>query len=358
MFRTLALAALLIAAKLAAYAAVVGGDPAPALCRYDCSWYDSIAAQGYAATVNVARGLSQHAWPFFPLLPIVLALTRRLSGLDLPHAGCLIASACTVLLAAVGVRYRELTRTVQRRSTWLLLVVAMPFGFYFATSYAEAPYALLSIITLLYLDRERLLAASVSASLLGAARPTGILLAPAIIIAGLRRAAGGSVAHRAVALAPAFLAVTGLLAWMAYCALETGDPLRFAHAQVDWGRHFANPLHVLQSAFRGALKRHHGRGQGYQALWATTGLIAGLLLSFRRRWAEGSFLAATVLLALSSGTLGSMPRFVGANPVFLLFVADGLDRLGPRLRYGALAASAVLQLVLFRLWMQSWQGLI
>ncbi len=348
----------LIAARLASYALVAGGDPAAPLCRYDCRWYGEIAANGYETTIHVARHLAQHAWPFFPLLPLAIAIVRRATGLDLPHAACLIASGCTVVVCVVGQSYRRLTRVPARASTWLLLIAAMPFGFYFATGYTEAPYALLALATLLGLAR-RSSSASIPCALLGATRPTGVLLAPAIAIASLRRSlhARGP-ARRVAALVPCLVAVSGLLAWMAYCGLHTGDPLAFAHAQIDWGRHLSNPFVVVQSALRGSLKHHHSRGPGYEALWALAGLAVAGVAASRRRWAEGFFLAATVLLALSSGNPGSMPRFVGASPVFLLFVADLLDRLGARARAAFLVGSAVLQLVLFHFWTLDWHALI
>ncbi len=353
-------AILLVLAKLAAYAVVAGGDPAGPLCRYDCRWYAGIAANGYAATVHVARGLPQHAWPFFPLLPILMQAARRATGLDLAHAGCLVGSVSTILVGAVGQRYRELTRPGSRASTWLLLTAGMPFGFYFATGYAEAPYALLALLTLLGLARHEPGAASIACAFLGATRPTGILLAPAIAVASVRRAARTtSLRRRLAALLPCLISASGLFAWMAYCAVQTGDPLKFAHSQLDWGRHFADPVLVIQSAIRGSLRHHHSRGPGYEALWALAGLAIAALAAGRRRWAEAFLLAGTVLLALSSGSPGSMPRFVGAGPVFLLFAADCLDRLQSRtFRSACLAASAVLQLVLFHLWTRDWHGLI
>ncbi len=355
--RILLAAAALVLARLAAYALIARGNPAGPLCRWDCGWYISIARFGYLRVTHFEVDHLQHAWPFFPVLPILLAIVRRATGLDFPSAACLVASACTILLAGVGQRYRALTRDGARASTWVVLTAAMPFGVYFATGYTEAPYALLSLATLLGLARHNPLAASLPCAALVVTRPTGILLAPAIAIASLRLASRRSgLPARLAALLPCLIAISGLLAWMAYCAALTGDPLRFMHAQADWRRHLSDPVHVLTFALHRAL---HGEPKlGYDPLWALAGLGAALLLALRRLWAEAFFLAATIFLALSSGSPESMARFVSANPVFLLFVADLLDQLPGRLRYTCLAASAGLQLVLFDLWIRNWHFLV
>ena len=292
-------------------------------------------------------------------MPLLMRAASGLTALDLPHAGMLVSSLCLIGMALVGVRYRQATRNAQRPSTWLVLCAAMPFGLYFDTGYSESAYGVLSLATLLGLARRSPLAASLPSALLSAARPTGVWLAPAIGLASLGRARHApSAAALLLALLPGLIAALGLLAWMFYLAIAAGDPIAFVHAEAGWGRHPANPVATLARSLSYLLPRRHHLQEGWQGAWALIGLAVSSWLAWSRRWTEACFLGVTVVLALSTGNGASMCRFVGASPVFLLALADLIDRAGRPARIAVLIACAGLQALFDLLWIDGWHWLV
>lgn len=304
----------------------------------------------------------QAAWPFLPLTPGLIASVHLLSGLPPPVCAAAAASLCTAALAALGVVYRARTRAAAeapRASTWLLLCIAAPFGLYWSTGYSEAPYALLALATLLPLALGQTGRAGAACGLLILTRPSGIVFGLPLAAACLARAARARFPANLFALLPGLLALVPLVVWMEYCREATGDPLVFVHAQSGWERHLSNPAAVLLQDTEKALRPGGPHGLLFFVAMALGGLAVSVFEASRRRWAEAVTLAGTVLLALSSGATESMARFVGANPVVLLALADGLDLLrgrGPRAIL--LLLMLAVELLLLHLWTRGWTGLV
>jgi hypothetical protein len=204
---------------------------------------------------------------------------------------------------------------------------------------------LLATTALLALVKQRPLAAGCTTALLTATRPTGILLAGWIGIEAVwRSVSAGHPAWRF--LGAAVVAPLGLFAFMALLYRRTGDPLAFLHIQSGWLHSTSNPLGVLLHAtfqFR--------PGPVYLVMWALLGLAAGGWLALKRHGPEAWLLIATVLMALATGTLWSIPRFVAVNPAFLLAVADMLEIWVPPVgRIAAYMIMGAIQAVLVMDW--------
>ena len=236
------------------------------------------------------------------------------------------------------------------RWPFLLVLLAWPLGVYFQAPYTESLFAALVCCCLLAAARGRPWLAAGASALLTATRPNAVLVAAWLGVRGLSRALRARGAPAAVsALLPACLAPLGLAAFMALLWVRLGDPLAFVHAQGAWGHALRNPASVLADAVRPAAAGGH-LGLLYNAGWAVLGLAAaGYLLRCRRR-AESWLCGGTVILALLSGTLWSMPRYVAANPVVILLAADLLDRVGPRLRGAVLAGLLAVQAIVVLAW--------
>jgi hypothetical protein len=306
-------------AKLAGYSLLASTTLSHAMCQWDCGWYLSVATNGYDDEPHLVTGHMQANWAFFPFYPALIAGTQVISGRSPETVGLAVSTVCFIAFAALGARYRAITRASGSPWTWLLLLFTWPYSLYFHAPYSEALYALLATATLLALVRQQPLAAGCTTALLTATRPTGILLAVWI---GLNSfwcsVSAGRPAWRF--LWAAVVASLGLLAFMALLYRRTGDPLSFLHIQSGWLRTLSNPLTVLLH-----IASQLRPGPAYLAAWAILGLAAGGWLALKRHAAEAWLVTTTVLMALASGTLWSMPRFVAANPVFLLAVADILE---------------------------------
>ena len=348
MWRILAIAAALAGVRIAAYAVLARFDVAQAMCQWDCNWYLSIARNGYDAARHEVGGLAQANWAFFPLFPMLIRAVDALTGSDAKVAGVVISTACFIAFAALGARYRRITRGDSSPWNWLLLLSAWPFAFYFHAQYTEALYAVLATAVLLALATGRPMVAGVASALLTATRPTGILLAAWIGFYQLRRVRSITSKYR---LLPIAIAPLGLLAFMVFLYLHVGDPLAFLHVQSGWERPGGNPVSVLVRALARFDFTHPRAGPLYLPAWAVLGMAATIWLLATRRAAEAWLCGMTVAMALASGTVFSVSRYVSANPAFLFAVADVMNAVKrPWLRATMLVAMAAAQAVLVMYW--------
>ena len=342
----------LTAGKLLVYAILARFALGQALCQWDCGWYLSIVQRGYDAAPHPVDGWMQANWAFFPLYPLLVYGLDALTGDDPKVAGVMVSTACFLAFAVLGGRYRRVSRQETSLWPWLPLLCAWPFSFYFHAVYTESLYGALAIGALLMLAEGRGVAAGMVTAFLTATRPTGILLAAWIGLDRLWQArSAGSLPAALRRMVPAAIAPLGLMAFMVFLYIRTGDPLAFQHIQTGWQRTGRNPLAVLADALSGLDLAHPRLGPLYLLGWALLGLAAAAWLAVRRRFAEAWLCGMTVGMSLASGSLFSMPRYVAASPVFLLAVADLLALVRhPHLRAAILAGMAVLQVVLLLFW--------
>jgi hypothetical protein len=335
--------------RVSVYATLAPKNLPGALCQWDCRWYLGIAAHGYDSAPRLIGAYWQANWAFFPLYPLLVRAAAAAAPLEV--AGCLVSSLCCVGFTWLGANYLAVTRQ-HAPNGWVLLVAAWPFGLYFVVPYSEALYAVLATAALLALAERRAWSAVGVTALLTATRPTGILVAAWLGMLQIRLAVGErSFAVVIRLLLPAAVGGLGLLGFMAYLGWQLGNPLAFATIQGAWRHHFSNPVGVLADGFADLdlARRHVGRA--YESGWAVIGLVAALWLAWRRRLAEAWLLGATVVMALCSGVVDSMPRFVGANPAFLFAVWDGFALIRWRaLRILAILALAAAQCLFVRAW--------
>jgi hypothetical protein len=342
----------LTAIKLLSYALLASGPLSTALCQWDCGWYISIATSGYDAAPHLVGNARQANWAFFPLYPFLLRCLSTMTGIGPRIAGVVLSTASFIIFAVLGSRYREVTRSPENVWLWPLLLIAWPYSFYFHATYTEALYAAFAICGLLALEAGRPFAAACASAALTATRPTGIVFAAWIGAERLVRAlTAGSVWRAGMELLPAVIAPAGLLAFMLFLYAKLGDPLAFAHIQTGWRHAAGNPVAVLWDGFRTLSVRPWRVGPSYLAAWAVLGLAAACWLLAARRYAEAWLCSMTVIMALASGTLWSMPRFVAANPAFLLAAADVLVAIRWRVvRVGMLLVMVAFQVAFVLSW--------
>ena len=321
-----AAAAALIALRLAVYAALAPNGLARDLCQWDCDWYLSIAESGYDSAPHLVRGSWQANWAFFPLFPLLVRWMAALASIAPMIAGAAVATLALWAFTVLGWLYRVRTRPNADPWPWLLLLAAWPYGFYFDAAYSESLYAALTVACLLALETGRPWLAAAACASVTATRPTGVLLAIWFGLHRLWRARLARSPMEAVRLlAPAVLAPLGIIGFMAFLWQHVGNPFAFATIQSAWGHTLRNPVAVLLDALRAADPRNGHIGLIYLVGWALLGLGAAGLLAAKRRPAEAWLCAATVLMALLSGVVWSMPRFVACSPAFLLAAADVLE---------------------------------
>ncbi len=220
------------------------------LARWDSSWYLAIASWGYG-----------HGQParttFFPLYPLMV---RGLGFVLRSYllAGVVISLSCFAIGLWLLYRLTELELDDERARVCVMLIAFCPMAYYFSAVYTESLFLALSVGCIYQARLGRWAWASVLGALAAASRNTGIVLIVPIVLMYLygpradrmpRRRAPGRLVTR---LRPAFpleldlgwvlLVPLGLLAYLLFLALSTGDGLTPFHAEQLWYHHFAGPF--------------------------------------------------------------------------------------------------------------------
>jgi hypothetical protein len=147
--------------------------------NWDTRWYLNIAAQGYTIPQDLA---------FFPLYPGLIRAFMLVTGGNVLIAGLLVANLGT-LAALIGLGALVLweTRDQDNLAPAFLLALASPFAFYFAAAYTEGLYCAITIFCLFFARRGQWGWAALFALLSSVARPTGVVLIPALAWEWLRQ---------------------------------------------------------------------------------------------------------------------------------------------------------------------------
>ncbi len=310
-----------------------------ALTDWDALWYQRIADVGYT-------GLPGESVRFFPLLPF---LTRGLSFLFLGHvtvASFVLVNACALLYALLAYRLalREgLSPEAAARVPWVIALA--PAGFVLVMGYTEALYGVLVCAIFLSMRSRHWLVTAVGGVLVGALRPTGVILGLPILIEALRGLRECSWAERLTRFAAVVSPAVGLSAYLGYIWYRFGDPLLPVTVQtVDTLRAglVVNPLPSLVQAVEALLGR--GPGPISPLVHLVTGAVAvALLVGCARRLplSHTAFAGVTVFLALTSRGIQSIERYTASAVPLLLIAAIWLCT-QRRLRVAETAAALVL----------------
>ncbi|MEI7645584.1 MAG: glycosyltransferase family 39 protein [Chloroflexales bacterium] len=334
------------------------------LIRHDSWWYVNIAEHGYTMG-DLATG-QQGTVTFFPLYPLLVKLVAGLTG-DVFVAGVLVSNLA--FLAALGFLYglvrREYDDETAARAA--LYLAAAPSTIFCAAMYTESLFIALVCATFYFAHRRMWELAAAAGALAAATRNTGVLMAVVIALEGmsqqgmrlrperllgptpaatariwadhLRRQFGIALASWRSLLAAAYVAI-GLLLYMAFLQLTFGDPLGFIHAQATWGRStsatgitkiFSNVvtnLNLGPNPWAGQLNT-----LTVLNVLSTVGFLPLVVMcAFKLRPAYAVYAALTFFVPLSTGTVGSMTRYVlMLVPCFVLLAVWGrrswVDRL-------------------------------
>jgi Dolichyl-phosphate-mannose-protein mannosyltransferase len=299
--------------------------------RWDALWYEHIARSGYG------RGTADAA--FSPLYPGLVHLLTQLTGAQ-PALAALLLS--TVALTAALVVLHHLVRTDLAPGTadrTILYLSLAPVAFFLLAGYTESLFLLLAAGTLLAARRRRMGVAGGLAGLATLCRPTGVLLAAALLVevlADVRRRRRGS--HPA--LTPAHLAVllplVAAAGWDLWIRVRLGVPGGALALQREvWGNHPVPPWTTLHDSLRTVLGGEHPE----EALNLVSSLA--LLLALPLMWGRlpASYVAYAAVSALPIVCRESLvtPQESSARyllavfPVFVLLARAGRRRWVDRL---------------------------
>jgi hypothetical protein len=282
----------------------------------DVNWSVGIAEQGYHQ--GPFKADVAHNWAFFPLYPIILHLVSYLTG-EFVLTG--MALSHLFFLVALFLLHRlclSFGLTADDADRCLSYIAFFPTSYFFSLPLAEALFLMLTVGSFYLAKRERWWLAGLCGAFASATRTTGVLLLPALAILYWQT-------HRPLRpLRKEMLALLlipgGLVCFMIYLKVITGNPFAFGGAMAAWGREagfFLQPLYDYL--------RHPGEIAAHwdfrllNFLAAILALAAGGVLIKRRQFALGTYTLFSALVALSSTLLQSQARYMMVVfPIYLV----------------------------------------
>lgn len=295
---------------------------------WDSRWYLGIAAHGYGRTLYFRPDIVHSDLAFFPLYPALVRAVTSVTGLTGGAAGLLVSWTAAGLAAwgiyAVAARLKGPAVAAVTVLLWGLL----PHSVVLSMAYTEPVLTACAAWALYAVLSGRWVWAGALAAAAGLARPNGVAVAAAVVVAGICEAARqkGKVSHRL--WTGLLLAPLGWGAYVLWVGFRKGDPLGgYFAVQRLWGSTF--------DFGRGALRfvKHLALHGDRLVFPVTLMIVAAAVLLYALLLAERVPLPLLVytgvLLLITVGGAGffeSKPRFLLPAFPLLLPLAAALVR--------------------------------
>ncbi len=309
--RSPSLVALASWAAVGAYCALLawlyGYDPFSAATweRWDSRFYLEIATGGYQ--LNHCRPLEPAHWcgstGWFPGYPALVRLAM-LGGVPLHAAALAVPLACSA--AVLWLVRDSLSDRGLQGALALAIACVFPGSIYLRAAFPLAALLVCVLLAVRFAAADRYWLAAVFSLLAATLYPVGIVVGPAITLAGTGRKR----------LLPALGAGVGLCLVFLVQQLQTGhwDGYLLMHHQAEEGLH--DPLDTLGARLKPLVNRRYWERvrvvAGVQTLLVTA-FMAWLLAQARALWREGGR-ARTLLVYCALAWL--MPLLAGGNVTF------------------------------------------
>jgi len=226
-----------------------------AMCKWDCKWYLTIVQNGYDEHLRTSpklwKGLAN--WAFFPLYPYVVRFIASVSGLSPVIAGGLLNQLFIFIAIIIFYKYLRLFVDDHNARFGVLLLAFSPFSVYFISLYTEALFLLLSLSAFYLMRINKPFVSAVFGALLSATRPVGVMFSVPYFFYQVKRSKKLSTKI----LVYSFVSILGLVCYMLYLQIHTGDFLAFKHVQAGWGRHGFEPGHVVSQLWEMVSDTHN-----------------------------------------------------------------------------------------------------
>lgn len=311
--------------------------------NFDGRHYLDLAEFGYGF-----QRKSDMDYAFFPVYPVAVRTFNLFdsylaSGIILSHL--LFILALYFLYKLIRLDYKPKTA-----KSALYLILIFPMAFFFGSVYTESLFLLLIVLSFFFARKNNFFLAGIFAALASATRITGIFIWPALIyeywlVCGkdLKK----TLHPRAMSL---LLPPLGLLSFINFQAVKTGDPFFFVYIQSVFAGRETDKLVLIYQIFYRYIKMvvfvNHADPLFYTVLMellSASLILLVLIFSFKKiRFSYWLFVLFSFILPTFAGTFMSMPRFtIVLFPVFI-YLATWIDRQHPYIRIAYYSICAVL----------------
>lgn len=309
--------------------------------NFDGEHYLSIAMNGY-------KNLQYFFFPLFPLFVKIFAKYYENTMFIYAAIGQVISNISLVIALLGFYKLLEDNKNIAKRA--VLLLILFPTSFYLISFYTESLFLTLCVWAFYFAKQKKWFIAFLLAGLSSATRIVGLALVAGLLTKYLeeKNIVRQTLKVRAYNLVEIFkiiayglLGVSGLLVYMYFLKVETGDPLYFFTNVGIYGQQRSAGLVILPQVFyRYIFRILPNIDYSYFPAVFTTWLefvsaciFGGLLIlslfgnlgygnlnSFKMSWGYLIFSGCAYLIPTFSGSFSSIPRYVlVVFPVFFVF---------------------------------------
>lgn len=278
--------------------------------RWDTAWYRSIAEGGYSLHEAPDQPGATN-YNFFPVFPVLVVAVKAVTGLTTLPAGILVANLAFLAALFVVRQYAASIGLSEKASILAVaLLAAAPQNIVFSAVYPKSLFVLLLAGAMLAEREQHFWLSGLSAAALSAVRANGIffvIFAAAHLLRrdGLRGAF--MFTTRPERYLPLVLAPAGLLAFLWFSFLTTGDAFAWPNSQREgWYRTIDWPWFTLGMVLT--------YGDALARYWVVSSLalFAASLLLLKYRYDEEFWFCLACFVAFWAGAAvaNSLLRYV------------------------------------------------
>jgi len=323
--------------------------------NHDSGWYERIAKDGYpriapSGDIGSSEGKQFHQteWAFFPVYPLTVRAVMWISGADFTHAAFPLAILyCFLCFVAFYFLNIKVLNASEERAFFRTFVFALlPFNYYFSMNYTEALFFILMAFSFIAIKENKLWLLSLLLIPLAIVRANGLVICIPLYFYFLETRGRSLFKMDKATFLSSFYFITAPLAFAAYCLYQkqmTGMYFAFSAAQAGWYRQTMWPF---LSLFRSG-----DLASQFNSIYVL--LYVMVIILFRKKFplSLNLLLWVSILLPLSSGSVGSIQRFLIVVFPFTILICDAIERIN--YRKIVWPALFVLHLVTFYLWIVS-----
>ncbi len=320
--------------------------------NFDGAYYLRIARFGY----------QQYEQAFFPLYPILIRFFSFLLKNYL-LSGLFISNICFLIGLFVFQQYLKMIKRYNRLI--ILLLLLFPTSFFFSAVYTESLFFLLTVLVFYLVNKKKYWPAIFFSFLAGLTRVNGIFLAIPFLLDFIKNfKKNKSLWPLGFGIISPFL---GLLTYMRYLLLTTGDALEFFHVQSIFGPGRSTKLILLPQVFYRYFKIIFTAQPNFQYFislleiavfsFVLIVLILDLFRNLKLKIKNHSLISlnlfslANILLPTLTGSFLSIPRFSLLSLSFFVFLGSLENK---RIKSILISLFFILHLILFGFFLQGW----
>jgi hypothetical protein len=318
---------------------------APLYARFDSGWYLAIIERGYGKPPPDGKP-SSHA--FFPLYPWTAKVLHEALGIDGFHAGLVVTYVC--LFLAMSRFYREgverLGEEDARAAVAFLLL--FPTAFFLAAVYAESMFLLFALLAFRAARAGAPGKSALWGVLLGLTRASALAVAPALLLAALEKRSADGRRRWGMAVVAAGFPVATVFLWIFGIGRLYGEPGLFFRSMQGWHRATSSLSGIGAWFYSMGLRFKHMEWQRDPSLALDYGAVVvfaavGVYQVLRKRWSDAAWTGSAIVLPMTTGLSGGMPRFLlVVYPVYFALAGESRGRRGLRLVWWIVSGALLL----------------